>query len=645
MTDEFDPEREASTLESDPTARVEMPTTPTAPLTPATRDHTIPTTYEHEVAWGAAAPSSLVLAPRPSRPRRRMRWAISIVVVAIVIATSAAVAVIIAGKASTATVLGYVPDHSIAYLEVRLDLPGDQRRAVGEFLSKFPGFADQAALDTKLDETLDDLVKKATQDAQTYTTDIKPWFDGEIAASVGPLPPASAVVGGDPAVAGSFRGLVLISIKDPAIAQAWFDAEFTKSGAKTTTQAYDGATLTVFEKTGGVQAAFALVDGKVAVAGDLESVKAAVDTKGSGAFAAEPGPKAALASLNDDHVGFTYLALRPLLDWSTELSKAMAPGGGPATTALSASMLKVIPDWGAYSLRFQSDALVLEATAPVPETRLGPTSNRTSTMAEHIPSTAIMAAVADDAGTTVKQALDLYRAEPSFKPAMDQIDKALGLVGGPDAALGWAGDTAVVVNISAGTPEGGLIVGPTDRAAAERLFTSLRTFISLGGGQQGITVRDETYSGTTITIVDLGDLGKLAGLAGMAGMAGTSGLPAMTGHLELAFAVTDQIVVVGSGPDFVKHVLDTTKDTSLASNDRYKKLADRAGNGTGSTFVDITAIRGLVEKAAVGSGVDPAALAKYEKDVKPFLVPFDAMYASSSAGGDLNRSSIYITVK
>jgi hypothetical protein len=105
------------------------------------------------------------------------------------------------------------------------------------------------------------------------------------------------------------------------------------------------------------------------------------------------------------------------------------------------------------------------------------------------------------------------------------------------------------------------------------------------------------------------------------------------------------VVVVGSGSDFVKGVIDTTKDTSLASNDRYTSLADRAGSGTGATWVDISAIRGLVEKAAVGSGADPAALAKYQTDIKPFLAPFDALYASSSTGSDLDRSVIYVTVK
>ena len=36
---------------------------------------------------------------------------------------------------------------------------------------------------------------------------------------------------------------------------------------------------------------------------------------------------------------------------------------------------------------------------------------------------------------------------------------------------------------------------------------------------------------------------------------------------------------------------------------------------------------------------------KYETDVKPFLVPFDALYASSSTSSDLTKSTVIITVK
>jgi len=60
-------------------------------------------------------------------------------------------------------------------------------------------------------------------------------------------------------------------------------------------------------------------------------------------------------------------------------------------------------------------------------------------------------------------------------------------------------------------------------------------------------------------------------------------------------------------------------------------------------FVDITAIRQMAEKAMAGA--DAAAMTRYESDVKPFLVPFDAMYGSTSTGSDLTESTVIITVK
>ncbi len=180
---------------------------------------------------------------------------------------------------------------------------------------------------------------------------------------------------------------------------------------------------------------------------------------------------------------------------------------------------------------------------------------------------------------------------------------------------------------------------PRSAGPATRPWSSTSpTVIALGGATQGITLRDEDYNGTTITIVDVGDLRALSGASGAA-----TTLPLPAGHLEIAYAVTDKVVVVGTGPAFVKHVLDTTSSTSLASSDRYKKLADRAGTGVGTTFVDLAAIRGLAEKALAGA--EPTAMTKYETDVKPFLDPFDALIASGSVKGDMNRSVIYITVK
>ena len=47
-----------------------------------------------------------------------------------------------------------------------------------------------------------------------------------------------------------------------------------------------------------------------------------------------------------------------------------------AIEGVSDAILKLVPEWAAYWLRFENDAIVMEATAPRPETAIGPTENR-----------------------------------------------------------------------------------------------------------------------------------------------------------------------------------------------------------------------------------------------------------------------------
>ena len=135
----------------------------------------------------------------------------------------------------------------------------------------------------------------------------------------------------------------------------------------------------------------------------------------------------------------------------------------------------------------------------------------------------------------------------------------------------------------------------------------------------------------------------ISAVFGMAGgmMSGALKLP--TGHIEIAYAVTDEVVVIGSGPDFVKHVLDTNASNSLASTDTFKKLSDKAGKGTSALYLALDTIREMYEKAIKTE--DPASYSKYQKDVEPFLKPFDSLYLGSSISGDLTKSTIYITVQ
>ncbi|MBA2300592.1 MAG: hypothetical protein H0W22_07460, partial [Chloroflexi bacterium] len=137
----------------------------------------------------ATSPLGSTGTPAAPAPRNsRARWLAALGIVALIVGVTAIATLSLTGSSPASTVVGYVPADSVAYGEVRIDLPGDQRQNVGAFLSKFPGFADQAALDTKLDEVLDRLLSESTEGKQTYTRDIKPWFDGELAFSMGPPP-------------------------------------------------------------------------------------------------------------------------------------------------------------------------------------------------------------------------------------------------------------------------------------------------------------------------------------------------------------------------------------------------------------------------------------------------------------------------
>jgi len=580
-----------------------------------------------------AAPATTVLAPGATASGNR-RWAIAVGVVSVLVVASALAFSAFTGRAANATVLGYVPSDAIMYGEFRMDLPGDQRQAVGSFLSKFPGFADQSTVETKIDEVLDRIVGGATDGEQAFSSDIKPWFAGELAFSLGALPDPAAMDGMDPSGMTDARALALISVKDEAAARAWFDALIAESGVATTTESYGSTTLVRSE--GADDGAYAIVDSKVALVGDVASVKAAIDTNGAGTFGSDAEFRAALDATTGDHIGFVFLALRPLLEWSADLGAEAVPGlDSPTLTGL-------IPDWTAFALRVEGDALRLETLAPKPEGETA--ASRTSTVAEHVPSSAIALSVSNDYGKGILSTIDTYRDEPSLKEVVDGFDQAIGFLGGPDAALGWIGDFGVALTRTDGGIEGGLVITPTDAAAARNLFTSLRTVISLGGGEMGITVRDEDHAGTTITIVELGELSDLAGLAGMAGVSPEMfGTDVPAGRVELAYAVTDDVVVLGSGPGFVRSVLDTTPDTSLARNDRYAALVSKAGQGTGSGFADLTAVRELIEEAMADA--DPAERAEYEADIKPFLTPIDALIGSSSITGEVNRSTVIITVK
>ena len=568
-------------------------------------------------------PVSQTPAPRPRVSR--IRWALALVMSVVVVGVAAGATLLVTGQTPASGLVGYVDNSSVIYAEARLDLPGDQRQKLGEFLSKFPGFDDQSILDRKLDEALDRLITETTKGSQDWSTKIKPWFDGQVVAGVG-IPDTVSVE-----KPGRFHGLVVLGVRDGQAALNWFKSAV---GNRTiTSQQYNGTELLVVsgEKDSG---AVAVADGKALLAGDVDSVRKAIDSHGHGTFADSDGYKQARAAFTGDSLGFAVVDAQHYMDVFARMS---APAGFPLPTV--APVLKAfLPPWLAGNLRADGDALVLDFVSPhLAATDVG--DNRPSDIVGHLPATTIVAAEGHDLAAQWKKLLDAYRQVPEFQNPIHQLDSALGLLGGFDAVVGWIRDGALVVTRNGASVDGGLVIAPTDKTQAEHLLTALRSFVVLGGGQAGITITDENYNGTTISTVDFGNLNELMNLAG-AGAPLAPSIP-VEGNIKLSYAATDQLVVFGVDDTFVKSVLDTKADASLASDARFKTAADRAGAGNrGLTYIDLAGARELIENHIT----DSSERAEYERDYKPYLSALKALLLTHREDGSVDRGTEWLIV-
>ncbi|HEY8988816.1 MAG TPA: DUF3352 domain-containing protein, partial [Candidatus Limnocylindrales bacterium] len=608
----------------------DQPVLATSPYEPADRlpEGTIGTVSEAHTFGETAAGTPFV----PARSRPWLRWVLALVGIVIVIGATGLIVFLAGGRPATSLGVGYMPATTVQYSEVRLDLPGDQGPKLAAFLANFPGFKDQSQIQPKLDDVFDRIVRAATSGKQTYTADIAPWFGGQISLGSG-LPSSFTAPGisASPlaeAMSGASNMLVVIGIKDKARAEAWLASVVTSSTAKDT---YNGVDIWT-EGTGTLEHAVAVTD-KVMLAGSVDGVHAAIDTKGQGALADDADFKAAFAQVDHDYVALTLTRTRPYIDAVTKMVEFASPGV-LAGTQLDETIAALIPAWQVSMGRFENDEFV--TTATYPSWPIGhDATNRRSTLLDHVPAKTIFYAESHDVGPALSALIAKFRALPETKAAFAQFDQAMSLLGGFDAVAGWWGDAAVVVAPGAdGVIGGGLLVKPTDKAAADRLFTTLRGFLALAGSSAGVNIRDEDHNGTPIVILDF---------SAAPGMTSSSLPPGY--KAEVAYAVTNDVVVLGYGRDFVASVLDAASGSNLASDDRFKKLLSRVGEeNIGLSFVDVNAIRGLAEP--LFQRLAPAEIwATYEKEIKPYVEHVDALISSSRKDGGLDRSQAAITAR
>ncbi|HET8586364.1 MAG TPA: DUF3352 domain-containing protein, partial [Candidatus Limnocylindria bacterium] len=138
--------------------------------------------------------------PIISRGLPRPKWLVAVVAAVAMLAVAiggVAGAFLVNGRlagSGIGTSAAYVPADAFMYSEVRLDLPGDQRALLTEFLAHFPDAAHKL-LGDELPNLLDDKLSKA-EAPFSYSKDVAPWFDGRLAVAAIDYPSATALASG-----------------------------------------------------------------------------------------------------------------------------------------------------------------------------------------------------------------------------------------------------------------------------------------------------------------------------------------------------------------------------------------------------------------------------------------------------------------
>jgi hypothetical protein len=284
---------------------------------------------------------------------------------------------------SVSRLASWAPPQTYAYAELRIDLPGDQERALGELLSHFPGFDDQAQLDAKITETLDRLFGEASDGSVSYSS-MKPWLGDSVALAATGVPTAEEQ---------SAPAVLMVAITDATQARSWLATTIPSEGTRSET--YGGAELTI-GMADRMAYAYAVLD-TVLLVGDVDAVKAAIDTEGASAFASSESFTDAVGAIDGDHLGWAYLDPGRVV----EAGLASTPIAG----LVEGAILDRIPAWVSMALQAESDALEVVVTSPGVEGAPAAT-NATSTLVKHLPADTLIALETRDVATSLTKVLE-----------------------------------------------------------------------------------------------------------------------------------------------------------------------------------------------------------------------------------------------
>jgi len=441
------------------------------------------------------------------------------------------------------------PADTAMYATLYLEPSTSQRMRLGDLLGRLPGFADEAALEEKIDQITQNLLAGAGID---YRERVKPWLGGQLAVAIGV--PAELTDVTDPSAVDT---IVIVEITDPAAAEASLQDQGRESGNPFAASDYEGVDLNVATDGSG----FAIVEDMLVLGSSAAALESVVDVSaGAPALADNTGYRAAMAELPPDHLASLYLDLGRIGG-----SVGVESGMEGFTTASAV-------------LVAEADGLHLDGRAPFDAAsaddaaRAGfALASEPSSLADWMPADTQAELVIFGIRQAIEQAEAAAAGTEGGQPLVDALTQVRAL-----AAFGLGIDldqdilplldreVAVAVGSLADGGAGQLLLRPTDPSTATDALGRVTERLEAAGA----AVDREQHDGTEITTAEL------------------------PGLFAASYAQVDGVIVLGMGPDDVAAALDAhATGQTLAASEPYRTAFDLAGVRAGNeAWIDLAAV-------------------------------------------------------
>jgi hypothetical protein len=474
------------------------------------------------------------------------------------------------------------PAGSLVYGEATLHPEGDQKAAIDELISKFPG---EGSAGDRVRRLMEQAFAESDS-SLSYEEDVQPWLGDE----------AAFFVSGIEAEGENADAAFLVATDDE---DATVDAIEKEDVEKTE---HGGRDLYLSLENDG---AASVVDGWL-VLGDPGGVKTAIDTVEGGEPIEDDGRyHETLEDAPPERLGFMYVNMPGLLEEVQGRPEAAALG---QFRQLFEEPILVTADADEAGVRFEST---------VPATLLAgfPIVAEGTGAAGELPADAWLGMAQPDLGKTIETYVDLVGSTAGGRDVIEQQLRAASGLDLQEDVISWMGDWGVFVRgTSLEELNGALFIETTDEAASGRFIDALGRLarenaepgmrigpLALAGGGEGFTMRD----------------------------------PGLDQPVHLF--QRDGRVVAAYGDAAARDALDPAE--RLADSPDFTQAEEALGGDYAISFyVAVAPILELADSAGAASDED-------WQEARPYLEPLGALVGGAREDGDHLRSAFGLTVK